>query len=151
MPRIQGSRLFVTAIIALAMHGCGGDEERPPSYPGEMRFENIVRIFCHERDYYGISKYTIWCQPEGSTEIVMRSFTGPDHHFRFFVDVPAGETSWARHYHIKNRNDRDALDFHLRSPNDVLGSGWDHGEQGKGTTQALDPNAVVYEFGLGNR
>ena len=134
--------MTVIAFVALGSIGCQDKEQ------GELRIDNVVRVFMHEPH-----RYTLFAQrPEGKElipyEFTIYGFTHTDSHgnvlarcgIHLRTDIARGEPMWAtsERWGDSPPGADCILTIHLHDPTEIDGGGWDHGKHGRGTTHAIE-------------
>ena len=95
--------------------------------------EQFVRVFMHSPKRYSVFKMDESKKLEHFVFGSECSFRN----FEFHCDVPDGEPMWL----IKHGTENDwhrKVEFHIHSPKEINGGGWDEGKHGHGQTNVIE-------------
>ncbi len=120
--------LFVLVIYAgIFLAGCSSRQD-----PDEM-VTGVVRVFMHSPMQYSVMITNF----QDDREVRLRTFDYCP--VKFFADVPRDELMWVLVRKASNTSSYPySLEFHIHSPKDVEGAGWNHGKGGQGQTIVIE-------------
>jgi len=122
------------AIISLlALCSCEESNKDSGEKSKVTKYSHVEKVFVHEP-----GRYSILVRCEKDKELVPVIFSRYIN-YRLFDDVPFEEPMWAifTEYTIRSAKTSD-LEIHIHSLKDLNGGGWDHGKEGKGTTNTVE-------------